>query len=76
VAEAHGKELIMARASEHPKADRSRSFASRVLEHMATTAAEARSFDGVLFESNGLIVGLKELVTLARLRAEMDASAP
>jgi hypothetical protein len=34
-------------------------------QQAAAAAAEARSFDGVLFESDGLIVGLKELVTLA-----------
>jgi hypothetical protein len=64
---------IMALVSD-PKADRALSFAGRVLKHMASAAAEARPFDGVLFESNGLIVGLKDLVTLARLRAEMDVS--
>jgi hypothetical protein len=66
---------IMVLISEHPKSDRALCFSGRVLKHMAAAAAEARSFDGVLFESDGLIVGLKDLVTLARLRAEMDAPA-
>ena len=64
---------IMAVVSD-PKEDRALVFAGRVLKHMAA-AAEARPFDGVLFESDGLIVGLKDLVILARLRAEMDAPA-
>src|SRR5690242_634418 len=66
---------FMARVLEHRTTDRELSFTGRVLKHMAAVAGEARSFDGVLFESDGLIVGLKELVTLARLRAEMDIAA-
>jgi hypothetical protein len=65
----------MSQVSEHPTADRAAFFTSRLLKHMAAATAEARPFDGVLFESDGMIVGLRELLTLARLRAEMDVSA-
>jgi hypothetical protein len=59
--------------SEHPEQGRAPYLTGRALNHLAAGAAKARSYDGGLFESEGLIVDLKDLLKLARLRAEMDA---